>query len=435
MVNFGRIWLIARREWLSRVRERTFRIATIFQIVITLIAACLPTIISRFEGSSSPDSVTIGVINEAGVDLDSQFEPYFADTSSSSGTRYSIVPLNLAPLQAEQQVDSGGIDAVLVVARDQAGALTFAYYNADGDLDTVAQQVYVATSALTIADQLQKLGVSADQFNAATAPPNFSVSGVTVTGASDDDSPTGAEIAIAYICAILMFMVIQLYGNWIAQGVVEEKSSRIMEIMINAATPRDLLGGKILGIGMAALTQLIPMLAIGGTAFALQPRLADALDVSTTSAFSEIDFGSISIRLVGFFSIYFLVGFILYASLFAAVASLLSRQEDVNSAVAPLTMAMMVGYIGATFTIPIPNNTISKVLSIFPLTSPFNMVSRTVTSDVPAWQIAVSIALLLITAIAGVLLAGRIYKVGVLMYGQKATVRSVFKRGVQSTAR
>ncbi|MGH2549970.1 MAG: hypothetical protein ACRDHN_11295, partial [Thermomicrobiales bacterium] len=90
MANFGRIWLIARREWLSRVRERAFRIATIFQILITLIAACLPTIISRFEGDSSPDSVTIGVVNEAGVDLNSQFEPYFADTSGGSGTKYSI---------------------------------------------------------------------------------------------------------------------------------------------------------------------------------------------------------------------------------------------------------------------------------------------------------------------------------------------------------
>lgn len=435
MFDFGRIWLIARREWLSRVRERAFRIATIFQIVLTLLAACLPTIISSFESDDAPDSVTIGVVNQAGVDLASQFEPYFTNIGGDESTRYSIVPLNIDASQAEQQVDSSGIDAVLVITRDQNDGLAFDYYNSDGDLDTVAQQVYVATSALTIADQLQRLGVSADQFNAATAPPNFSVSGVSVAEASDDSSPTGAEIAIAYICAILMFMVIQLYGNWIAQGVVEEKSSRIMEIMINAATPRDLLGGKILGIGMAALTQLVPMLAVGGTAFALQPRLARELDVSTTSAFSEIDFSSISIRLVGFFGIYFLVGFILYASLFAAVASLLSRQEDVNSAVAPLTMAMMVGYIGATFTIPIPDNTISKVLSIFPLTSPFNMVSRTVTSDVPVWQIALSLALLLATAVAGVLLAGRIYKVGVLMYGQKATVRSVFKRGVQSTAR
>lgn len=434
MINLGRVWLIARREWLSRVRQRAFRVATIFQVVLTLAAACLPTIISGFS-DDSPDSVTIGVINQAGVDLATQFNPYFADTAGDAGTNYSIRPLDIDPSQAQQEVDTSGIDAVLVITRQQNDTLTFDYYNSDGDLDSVAQQVYVATSALSIADQLQRLGVSADQFTTATAPPNFNVSGASVEEAADDDSPTGPEIAIAYICAILMFMVIQLYGNWIAQGVVEEKTSRIMEIMINAATPRDLLGGKILGIGMAALTQLTPMLVIGGAAFALQPRLAKQLDVETTSAFSQIDFGSISAKLVIFFAIYFLVGFILYASLFAGVASLLSRQEDVNSAVAPLTMAMMVGYIGATFTIPIPDNTFAKILSIFPLTSPFNMVGRTVTTDVPAWQIAVSIVLLMATAMVGVLLAGRIYKVGVLMYGQKPNLRSVFRRDVQTTAR
>lgn len=434
MIDFGRVWLIARREWLSRVRQRAFRIATIFQIVLTLIAACLPTIISGFS-DDTPDSVTIGVINQAGVDLAGQFDPYFTTTAGDNGTNYTITPLDIDPSQAQQEVNASGIDVVLAITREQNGALKFDYYNSDGDLDSVAQQVYVATSALSIADQLQRLGVSADQFSTATAPPNFTVSGASVEEAAADSSPTGPEIAIAYVCAILMFMVIQLYGNWIAQGVVEEKTSRIMEIMINAATPRDLLGGKILGIGMAALTQLVPMLVVGGAAFAMQPRLAKRLDVETTSAFSQIDFGSISAKLVIFFVVYFLVGFILYASLFAGVASLLSRQEDVNSAVAPLTMAMMVGYIGATFTIPIPNNTFARVLSIFPLTSPFNMVGRTVTTDVPAWEIAVSIALLIVTAAAGVLLAGRVYKVGVLMYGQKPNLRSVFRRDIQTTAR
>jgi ABC-2 type transport system permease protein len=434
MIDFERVWLIARREWLARVRQRAFRIATIVQILLTLVAACLPTIISRFS-DDTPDSVTIGVIDQAGIDLATQFTPYFSNTTGDEGTRYEIRPLDVDPATAQDQVGENGVDAVLVISRDADDTLAFDYYNDDGDLDTVAQQVYAATSALSISDQLQRLGVTADQFAAATAPPQFSVSGTSVANAGNDDDPTGAEIAIAYICAILMFMVIQLYGNWIAQGVVEEKSSRIMEIMINAATPRDLLGGKILGIGMAALTQLIPMLLVGAAAFALQPRLADRLDVDTTSAFSQIDFGSISTRLVIFFMIYFLFGFVLFASLYAGIASLLSRQEDVSSAVAPLTTAMMVGYFGAIFTIPAPNSTVARILSIFPLTSPFNMIGRTLTTDVPAWELALSIALLVVTALAGVLIAGRIYKVGVLLYGQKPTLRSVFKPDVQTTAR
>src|SRR5690606_10360305 len=118
------------------------------------------------------------------------------------------------------------------------------------------------------------------------------------------DAEQGARYAIAYTFAILAYMAVMLYGTWVAQGVVEEKSSRIMEIMINAATPRDLLFGKILGIGMSAMTQLVPTLLIGGIVLSLQQRIADALDISGASILS-IDFGALSLESGGWFIIYF----------------------------------------------------------------------------------------------------------------------------------
>ncbi|HWK80985.1 MAG TPA: ABC transporter permease, partial [Thermomicrobiales bacterium] len=224
------------------------------------------------------------------------------------------------------------------------------------------------------------------------------------------------------------------YGMWIAQGVVEEKSSRIMEIMINAATPRDLLAGKVVGIGLAALTQLVPMMLVGGIAFALQPRLADVLNV-TSSSIMDVDFGAISAEAVGLFTIYFLLGFVLYASLYASIASLLSRQEEVSQAVSPLMTFTIVGYLGALFTISSPEGLPARILSIFPFTSPFAMVPRSIVGDVPAWELILSLVLLAVTAIAGVLFASRVYRVGVLMYGQKPSWRNVLRAGTIRAAR
>jgi ABC-2 type transport system permease protein len=200
-----------------------------------------------------------------------------------------------------------------------------------------------------------------------------------------------------------------------------------MEIMINAATPRDLLAGKVLGIGLAALTQLVPMVLIGGIAFALQPRLGDALGVDTSSVFGSIDFGTLGIRAIVGFIVYFVFGFVLYASLYAGVASMLSRQEDLNSAITPLMMIMTIGYIAAFFVLPIPDSLFARIVSIFPLTSPFTMAGRMIATDVPVWELALSIVLLIGTMVMGVLLASRIYRIGVLMYGQKPSFKEVFR--------
>jgi ABC-2 type transport system permease protein len=430
-----RIGIIARREWRARVRERSFRVATGINLALVLIAAFIPTIISYFADDDGGSGTTVAVIDGAGIGVPDRLVPY-VNTGAEEDERITLNPATFTPDQATSAIDSGEADAVLSVGRDTNGQLQFTYTNDDGEFDTTAQRIYAGVAAISLADRLAQAGVSEAQFQQATAEPNFSMASGQITGQEPDSEPEGAEFFLAFLIIVVMFMAIQLYGTWIAQGVVEEKSSRIMEIMINAATPRDLLAGKVLGIGLAALTQLVPMLLIGGTAFALQPRIADALDIDTVASFGSIDFGGLSIRAVAGFFVYFLLGFILYASLYAGVASTLSRQEDISSAVGPLMIFMMAGYISAFFTIPSPNSTFARVLSVFPLTAPFNMAPRLIVTDVPLWELALSMALLAAAAIAGVVIAARIYRIGVLMYGQKPSLKSIFRdKHLQTTAR
>ena len=434
-MDFERIKLVARREWWTRLRQRSFQVTTVVQILFVVIGACLPVIIAGFDDDDGPTASLVLVLDGSGARVAERLAPYLA--SGGAGTGDDIIALEqsaLAPDEARAQVDAGDVDGALLVTRDGNGNLAFTFVNQSGDMTATTQRVYAAAASVALEDRLEQGGIDPVVFQQAVAPPAFNVEGTGAATTGDADEIGGVEIALAYFFTIVMFMAIMLYGTWVAQGVVEEKSSRIMEIMINAATPRDLLAGKVLGIGAAGLTQLLPMLLAGGIVFALQKPIARALEIDTASL-PDLDFGALSIAVVGWFLVYFLLGFILYAAMYAALGSMVSRQEEVNQAVSPMMTVMFVGYFAAFFTMYAPESMLSRVLSIFPLTSPFVMISRVIVGDPPAWEMALSVGLLAVTLVVAVLLAARMYRIGVLLYGQKPSLRAVFSRDLAHTAR
>jgi ABC-2 type transport system permease protein len=440
MPDFNRIRLVVMREWTTRLRQRSFQVTTVVQILFLLIGASVPTIVAVFfsddEGS---DASTILVLDEANASIVDRLAPYLAAGASSGAVSgASAVELRAASGTEDdlrRQVEDGDADGALIVTRNEAQDLAFTFLNQDGASDADAQRIFAGASAITLDDRLQRSGLDQRQARSAIAPPSFTLEAAQPEDAGDDDGAvTGAKYAIGLVFTVLMFMAIMLYGTWVAQGVVEEKSSRIMEIMINAATPRDLLAGKVLGIGLAGLTQLLPMLLVGGLVFALQEPIIRALGGDVESV-ADIDFGGLTAAGLSWFLVYFLLGFILYASMYAALGSLVSRQEEVNQAISPMMTVMFVGYFAAIFSLNAPDNPVSQVLSIFPLTAPFVMISRTIIGNAEAWEIATSLGLLTITVVLAILFAGRVYRVGVLMYGQKPSLKAVFNAGTQQAAR
>ena len=272
--------------------------------------------------------------------------------------------------EARTEVDDGDVDGALIVTRDQDPATglhlrqPIGRYNWHRPADLRRGGRAVARGpARSRAESTRRS--SRRQRRRRRSPSKDT----EAASAGDDSEINGAEVALAYFFTIVMFMAIMLYGTWVAQGVVEEKSSRIMEIMINAATPRDLLAGKVIGIGAAGLTQLLPMLLAGGLVFGLQKPIARAFDVDTSSL-PDMDFGAVSMSSIGWFLVYFLLGFTLYAALYAALGSLVSRQEEVSQAISPMMTVMLVGYFAAFFTMWMPDSLFARVLSIFPLTAP-----------------------------------------------------------------
>ncbi len=434
MPDLSRIRLIVRREWLTRLRQRSFQITTIVQVLFVVVAGCLPAVISRFAGDDGPSTSTVLIVDDADAGIASRLEPYLASATGDSSDTIALLPYAGTAEEARAAVDNGDADATLLVSRDPSGELVFEYVNESGETDATAQLIYAGVASITIEDRLSASGVDQAEFQAAMAPPSFTIDATSTETADEDDGINGAKIALAYFFTILMFMAIMLYGTWVAQGVVEEKSSRIMEIMVNAATPRDLLAGKVIGIGAAGLTQLLPMLLAGGIVFGLQKTIAKAIGADT-DALPDIDFGAVSVSAVGWFLVYFLLGFTLYAALYAALGSLVSRQEEVNQAVSPMMTVMMLGYFSAFFTMWAPDALYSRLLSIFPLTAPFVMISRVIVGDPPAWELALSVLLLAISVVVAILFAARVYRIGVLWYGQKPSWKAIFSRGLEQAAR
>ncbi len=248
-------------------------------------------------------------------------------TSSTSSTTLS---------RADSRSWTGSYGALLSIERSPAGELAFTLYTNDtsGRASTLAWQ---SANAIAIADRLDRLGVAGEDQAGLFAPAQFTVTWPD-PARSDPIGDTAAIVGqdmLAFGMTILIFMMVIMYGTWIAMSVVEEKSSRVMEVVLNAATPFQLLTGKVLGVGAVAFSQYAAIVVTGVVALVLQDTIAST--VLGSSGGAGLPEG-LSIGLLLAFAAYGVLGFLLYACLFAAAGSLVSRQEDVNTAVMPLTL-------------------------------------------------------------------------------------------------
>jgi ABC-2 type transport system permease protein len=223
-------------------------------------------------------------------------------------------------------------------------------------------------------------------------------------------------------------MLIVLYGNWIAMSVVEEKSSRVMEVILNAATPLQLLCGKVLGVGAVALTQYAAILLAGAAAILAQGELARMV-LGESSGGVGLPAG-LTIGMLLLLGVFGVLGFLLYGVLYAAAGSLVSRQEDVQAAVMPLALVSTAGYLVAVYAsmglIDIDRGWLA-LIALVPFVSPFLMLSLVTAGEVSAPEVVLAVALLVAAIGAAMWIAARIYAAGVLLYGQRPGIRSIWR--------
>jgi ABC-2 type transport system permease protein len=426
---------VARREYLFRVRGRAFKITTALLALAIVALTLVPTILGALGVADPPH---VAVANEAG---DIQPDPILtlqaaliagADPGAAiDGETPDELPVDERPRvtatddpdAAAEAVRAGDLDGVLVISRDDEGALAFEYITSASPTSQTRALVQAAASSIAIADRLEREGVTPAQQQAVFATIPFEVTAADPSDARDPEDFAGGFI-LAYAVVILTFMAILTYGNWVAQSVAEEKSGRVMELLITAATPRQLLTGKVLGAGAAGLTQYVVIIAALVIGLLASGPAADALGASGDLPFSLPAIGPVTIVT---FAAFFLLGFLLYATLYAAAGSMVSRIEDVQQAVGPLIFLAMGGYFAAFTGLNDPDAGWVQALSVVPFFSPYLMPARMLLTSPSTAEIGLAIALLVAAVIGAIWLASRIYSAGVLMYGQRVGLRTILR--------
>jgi ABC-2 type transport system permease protein len=266
-----------------------------------------------------------------------------------------------------------------------------------------------------VLDVAHRLGLTSSQLNSLFATPNLAV---VYTQGTNPTSESTAEVLLALGGALLIMVSVSVYGSVVAAGVAEEKSGRVMEILVNAATPFQLLAGKVLGIGAACLTQMGSVVAVGIGGLLLQPPLQSALGGPSTGGVVQ-QFTRVSIPFYLLFLVYLLLAFFLFATVYAGLGALVKRQEEVQSATMLPTVLIASGYLLYFLAVGTPNADWVRALSYVPFWSPSLMLVRLAVGTVAWWEIGLTVALMLLTIVVDTWFAARLYRLGVLLYGKR----------------
>lgn len=380
------IRLVARREIVERVRERSFLISTSVMALIVVVVVVLSSV---FGGDGTSD---VGVSDPAALPVAR------AAAAAAQGSGHAIRVHRVAPGRVQAELADGTLDAVL------DGRAIRAHDKPDDQLVSLLQAANRQASAQRT---LERAGIRGTTLRRALDPP-----ALRVVTAKPVDPAADAEAGFAFFAVLLLYGQLLTYGYWVAAGVVEEKASRVIEVVLSALRPRQLLAGKVLGLGLLALGHLL-LIAVIGLAAA---SLAGALDVTDTMV-------SATALALG----WFVAGYAFYACAFACAGALVPRQEELQSATMPLTMAILVSFFISFAVNDHPDGTLAHVTAFIPMTAPLTMPGRIITGNASAPEVVASFVVTLAAAAALIPLAARIYEGGVLRTGSAIKLREAWR--------
>jgi ABC-2 type transport system permease protein len=422
---FPNAWYISVREYRSRVRTRSFFIGTVLLAVVAFAATQAPVLID-YTSSTMQSKIAVvvkatGMPSDSLALLNSQLNGQSADASAHLPFVISWLGAG-DQASAQKGLESGKYDALLIIERDSTtNDLGFTLRTDSPPDGRLVSAMKTALGSLEIEDRLFRAGTSSE---AIRAPYPFTLA--PVNGSSTSPRSISQEVSATLLSTgliILIFMAIITYGVWVAMSVAEEKGSRVMELMLNATTPIQMLTGKVIGNGAAGLTQYGAILGAVVAGLLAQGPIHKAVVGTDTGA----SFGGLSPTVIGAFAVLFVLGFLLYSLLYAALGSMVSRQEDVQSATSPLMMLIMVGYFASIFAVQDIDSSWVRIVSLVPFFSPYVMLARVSTGHVELWEFGLAVAFLIAAIAVALFLAARIYSAGVLLYGQRMSLRQILR--------
>lgn len=399
--------IVIRKEYLERVRSKGFIISTIL-IPILMSGFIVIPIVTTFL---SRDSKTVVAIYDATGKYQSAIEAAFEkqETLSMIWVDWEKESEREATLKG---IEAGKITGYLLL-KESSGKLE-AIYTAKNILDFSINRKIESTIQKAISRlALKNKGFTDDEIAVLEKPIELRTQ--KISGSSQGDKGALSEFLLAYVMVILIYGTLLTYGITVMSSVMEEKSSKVMEVLIASVKPFELMVGKVVGIGLVAFTQYL--------IWAVIALLLSAMSLQYNPKFQF----EISPLLLVYFVLYFVLGYLIYATLYAAVGSAFENSQDAQPLTTPITFLVIIPIVAMNYVISQPDSAVSIALSLIPFFSPILMMGRLTITDVPLWQVLLSIGLMAGTFYVVMLFSAKVYRIGVLMYGKKPSLAEIFK--------
>ena len=399
MSALGIVWQIARRELRERGRSKAYLVTSAVTALLVVALVLVPGLLDGgtdiYEvGSVGSDN---GAIVEAGELLGNANDEPDAEPS------ISITSIDFADRQsAEAALEAAEIDAILVDGSEAVVESVGGF----GESQILSYLQQGAASVELEAIVAEEGDVAADVIEIMTSDP---LETTTLSGQDAGDESRGA---IAYAGLLLLYGAVLFYGSWILSGVTEEKTNRVVEVLLSSIKPWQLLAGKILGIGILGIGQFAGTILIAITTI----QLAGIFDLPSLNALAVVNL-----------IVWFILGFLLFAVMFGAAGSLVSRMEEAQNVAFPMSLTAVAGFFVAIATLSDADGVAAVVGTFIPLTAPFVVPVRAALEAIPGWQYAAALILTISTIIGLVFVAGRIYAGGLLRYGGRVKVREAWR--------
>jgi len=406
------VWAVIRREYLQRVRSKWFVAATVGG---PLFLSAMIVVPAYFASQGSRDAREVAVVDGTGV-LYERLAPQLAEGGWDVREERWRVNVVTELREAADNNLLGGFLLLDELTLETGEAILYTK-----DRPSAIRQVTLRStiSLAALEYQLEQQGVDAD---AMLSGGELRIEMLSEEGADIEDP----EFVVAYMGAFLLYMVIMLYAVAVMRATLEEKTNRIVEVIISSMKPWHLMLGKILGVGAVSMTQMGIWLLSGVLMFTMGLPMLISARPEMASMAEAIEFLP-GFGLLALFVGYFVFGFFMYSALYAAVGAMCNSDEEAQQAQWPIIMLLIIPILMVTNVIENPSSTIAITLSLVPLFSPILMWGRVAGGGVPAWQIGLSFVLMLFAIFAIAWVAGRIYKVGILMAGKRPTLPELLR--------
>lgn len=394
MASLDQIRIVARRELVERSRSTVFRVSLAAMVVVIVGGILALTFLA-----GGPDPIDIGLAGDTipGLETDLVMAAQLADEEVAITTYPDAAAATMA-------VEVGDVAVAII------NSTTVVTNSGPNQVES-----FIVTTAINASERqalAESEGLTEEQVAAIVSPAQ-----ITFENLEPDDPDQEVEVLAAYVGSLLLFVTIIMFGQFVAMGIVEEKQNRVVEVVLSRISSTSLLVGKVLGIGLLGLLQ-VSVFAVAGIV---------TLFVVPSDAIPDIDLSGVGIPALGGLVVWFILGYLLYSFIYAALGATVSRQEDLQGVAYIPPVLLMPGYFIVTLSLSGEISPIAKVASFIPLWTPLLMPLRITAGDVLWWEVAISIVIVIVTIIVTVRLSARIYSGSALRTGGKVKLKDALK--------